>query len=285
VPIVRGRERSRPAEEVVREIRAIAAGGVKEVTLLGQSVMSYGRTNTVWPGDHASPMGFSEPFTRLLEAVATVPGIERIRFTSGHPSGVTPELVRAMSEIPAVCEHLHLPLQSASDRILGMMRRGYTSDDYRRSVDLLRAGVKGLALTTDIIVGFPTETAEDFEMTRRFMDEIGFDNSFIFKYSPRPDTPALEWRDDVMPDEKMRRNKELLLLQDRMSLEINTRIIGQKVDVLAEGASLRNASTWAGRTRTNKIVIFEPDPAVRRGNMVITRIERVMAQTLYGKLA
>jgi len=284
VPSVRGKERSRPALSVVEEAGNIAGLGGKEITLLGQSVMSYGRTNKVWPEDYVSPAGFTEPLARLLEAVSMVKGIGRIRFTSGHPSGVTPELVRAMSELPAVCEHLHLPLQSGSDRILKMMRRGYTADSYRKSVDLLRSKVPGLALTTDIIVGFPTETVEDFEETRRFMEEIGFDNSFIFKYSPRPGTSAAALKDDVPAGEKMRRNKVLLVLQDELGLAINSRSVGKVVEVLVEGVSLRNKSRWAGRSRTNKIVLFEPRREMQPGQVENVMIDRAMAQTLYGKL-
>lgn len=284
VPFVRGKERSRPGFSVVEEVRNVVAQGCVEVTLLGQSVMSYGRTNPVWPLAHVSPMGFTEPLARLLEAVSGVDGLKRIRFYSGHPSGITPEIARTMSELPAVCEHMHLPLQSGSDRILRMMRRGYTADDYRRAVDLLRAKVPGLALTTDIIVGFPGETHDDFEETYKFMAEIGFDNSFIFKYSPRPGTPSCKMTDDVTPAEKMRRNKVLLTLQDEMGLVINGRTVGQLEEVLVEGVSLRNQARWAGRTRTGKIVIFEPGPDTSPGDIVKLKIERVMAQTLYGNM-
>jgi len=284
VPLVRGKEHSRPAESVLREVGELADKGYREVTLLGQSVMSYGRTNSVWPAGYVSKMGFTEPLARLLEAVSAIDGIMRIRFTSGHPSGVTQELVRAMSELPQVCEHLHLPVQSGSDRILKMMRRGYTSDDYRRSVDLLRSKMPGMAFTTDVIVGFPTETMEEFEKTYRLMEEIGFDNSFIFKYSPRPGTSAADLKDDVPAAEKMRRNKVLLELQDRMGLSLNGMLVGHPVDVLVEGVSLRNAERWAGRTRTNKIVIFEPVSGIKPGDMVKVNIERAKEQTLYGKL-
>jgi len=284
VPFVRGKERSREAHAVIKEVKSIIAQGCGEITLLGQSVMSYGRTNPVWPEESVSPRGFTEPLARLLEAVNDIEGVRRVRFTSGHPSGVTPELVRAMSELPKVCEHMHLPLQSGSNRILSMMRRGYTSDTYRRSVDLMRSKIPGIALTTDIIVGFPTETESEFDETLRFMKEIQFDNSFIFKYSPRPGTPASEWKDDVSAPEKMRRNKLLLVLQDEMGIALNGKVIGQPVEVLVEGISLRNQACWAGRTRTNKIVIFTPRPGIKQGEIVNVKIERVMPQTLYGSL-
>ena len=284
VPAVRGPEWSRPGEDIVREIESLAGGGVKEVTLLGQSVMSYGGRDPVWPGDHVSPRGFAEPLPRLLEEVSRVDGIERVRFTSGHPSGCTDELARAMSELPEVCEHLHLPAQSGSDRILEMMRRGYTADGYGRAVERLRARMPEMGLSTDIIVGFPSETAEDFEATRRFMDEMRFDNAFIFKYSPRLGTPAADLEDDVPDDEKMRRNKVLLSDQDRRGLALNSRAIGDAVEVLVQGVSRRNQSRWAGRTRTNKIVVFEPREGLCAGDTVDVRIQRAMAQTLYGNI-
>lgn len=284
VPVVRGSERSRSGPEILDEVRTLADGGVQEVTLLGQSVMSYGRRNDVWPAGTPSPRGFREPLPRLLEAVSDIPGMERVRFTSGHPSGCTEELARAMAELPAVCEHLHLPLQSGADRVLDRMRRGYCTDDYRQAVGRLRSRMPSMGLTTDIIIGFPTETREEFEETRAFMDEMRFDNAFIFKYSPRPATPAAEWDDDVPDDEKRRRNQVLLEDQDRRGLEINTALIGSELEVLVEGVSLRNAERWSGRSRTNKIVIFEPMPGLTPGTCVMVRIERVMAQTVYGSV-
>ena len=283
VPAVRGSEWSRPAAKVLDEVKQLAYAGVREIILLGQSVMSYGLTNQVWSDSCRSDRGFKEPLPRLLEAVDAVEGIERIRFTSGHPSGCTEELATAMSDLPSVCEHLHLPLQSASDRILAMMVRGYNADDYRKAIERLRQKVPEIAITTDIIVGFPTETDEDFEITASFMDEIGFDNAFIFKYSPRPDTPAMKWNDDVPAKEKMLRNKVLLAGQDEWGLAINSKLIGQKVEVLIEGASVRNSSRSAGRTRTNKIVIFDPINGSHAGDLVKIEIERVSEQTLYGK--
>jgi tRNA-2-methylthio-N6-dimethylallyladenosine synthase len=282
VPHVRGQEWSRPADSVVEEVRELVTKGVREVTLLGQSVMNYGRRNEVWPEGSTSPGGYEAPFPRLLEAVDAIDGIERVRFTSGHPSGCTPELTRAMSELPSVCEHLHLPLQSGSDPILKQMRRGYTADQFRQAAQALQTAVPGVALSTDIIVGFPGETGEDFERTRSFMDEIGFDNAFIFKYSPRSGTPAAEWPDDVSDEEKMRRNQVLLEDQTRRVEAINAALVGQRVNVLVEGPSLRNAARWSGRTRTNKVVVFEPLPDVERGACVDVAVERVTATTLYG---
>ena len=283
VPSVRGNEWSRPADKIVAEISHLVTHGVKEVTLLGQSVMSYGRQNGVWPEPNQSPRGFKEPFARLLEAVNNIEGLARIRFTSGHPSGCTEELVRAMSELPAVCEHLHLPLQSGSDRILKVMRRGYTIEEYRHAVGCIRSAVPDVVLTTDIIVGFPGETPDDFDMTRRFMDEIGFDNAFVFKYSPRPDTKAAEFKDDVCSSEKLKRNKVLLADLDARGICINKDLVGRRVEVLVEGKSLRNSARLVGRTRTNKIVVFPANGETRAGDVVNVEIERATAQTLYGK--
>jgi tRNA-2-methylthio-N6-dimethylallyladenosine synthase len=284
VPKVRGREWSRSAESVLHEVRALAERGVKEVTLLGQSVMSYGRTHAVWPDAKGSARGFTEPLSRLLEAVSEVEGIRRIRFTSGHPSGCTEELARAMAEVPGVCDHLHLPVQSGSDRILGLMRRGYTAGGYLDAVRRLRAAVPTLALTSDVIVGFPGETEEDFEATRRLMDEAGFDNAYIFKYSPREGTPAALLVDDVTAEEKMRRNQVLLEDQDRRGILINEGMVGKVVEVMAEGPSLRNAERWAGRAGSNKIVIFEPRREVCVGDIVRILVDKAAPQTLYGTM-
>ena len=283
VPDVRGTEYRRPAREILAEISALARNTVREVTLLGQSVMNYGRANAVWgPSDAPSPGGYTEPFARLLEAVAALPGIARVRFTSGHPSGVTDQLVRAVSTEPRICHHLHLPVQSGSDRILRLMRRGYTRADYLDAVRRLRAAMPDFAITTDVIVGFPGETGEDFEATRSLMNEAGFDNAFIFKYSPRPGTPAADMEDDVSEAEKMRRNQVLLEDQDVRGAAANRRLVGTLQDVLVEGPSLRNAARWAGRSPGNKIVVFEPAAGLQPGALAQIRITRAAPQTLYG---
>ena len=284
VPDVRGPEFSRPAAEVIAEITALARRGIREVTLLGQSVMNYGIANTVWPDGAASPNGFTEPFPRLLEAAAAIPGIIRIRFTSGHPSGCTAELARAMRLFPNICHHLHLPVQSGSDRILDLMRRGYTRADYLAAVRLLREGMPRFSLTTDVIVGFPGETVTDFEDTRTLMDEAGFDNAFIFKYSPRPGTPAATMKDDIPATEKMRRNQVLLADQDVRGEALNQRLIGTVQEVLVEGPSLRNGKRWAGRSPGNKIVVFDPPPGLQPGTLANVRITRAAPQTLYGEI-
>ena len=285
VPDVRGPEYSRPAREILAEIESLVRNQVSEVTLLGQSVMNYGRTHAVWDdADRSSTGGYTEPFARLLEAVAMLPGIKRIRFTSGHPSGITEQLVRACSTLPQVCHHLHLPVQSGSDRILRLMRRGYTRADYLEAVYRLRTAMPDFALTTDVIVGFPGETVSDFEATRSLMNEAAFDNAFIFKYSPRPGTPAADMEDDVPEQEKMRRNQVLLEDQDVCGFAANQRLVGSIQEVLAEGPSLRNADRWAGRSAGNKIVVFDPVAGLQPGTLVRIRITRAAPQTLYGDL-
>jgi tRNA-2-methylthio-N6-dimethylallyladenosine synthase len=283
VPDVRGPEWSRPAEGIIAEVKSLVRAGVKEVTLLGQSVMRYGLGNPVWsPAAPSSPRGYTEPFVRLLEAINDQTPLARLRFTSSHPSGCTAELAAAMRDLPAVCPHLHLPLQSGSDSVLRRMRRGYTAAGYLEALQRLRDAVPALAVTTDIIVGFPRETADDFEQTRACMETAAFDNAFIFKYSPRPGTPAAAWEDDVSEEEKRHRNQVLLEDQDRRGLRLNERMVGTTLEVLAEGESLRNTDRWSGRSATNKIVVFTPGPECRIGDLVNVEIERAMPQTLYG---
>ena len=283
VPDVRGREWSRDGAEVLREVEALVEDGVQEITFLGQSVMSYGMKNEVWPEDYSSSLGFVEPLPRLLEQANGVRGLERIRFTSGHPSGCSDELAKAVSELSSVCEHMHVPVQSGSDRVLASMGRGYTSDEYRDAILRMRGLTPGMALTTDVIVGYPGETDEEFEQTRALMEDMKFDNAFIFKYSPRPGTRAAELDDDVSMDEKVRRNALLLEDQDRRCMAINESYVGREVEVLCEGESRRNKARLAGRTRENKIVVFDPVPGAGQGDLVMVRVDRAGPQTLYGK--
>ncbi len=282
VPRVRGPEWSRPIADIETEVRTLIDSGVREVTLLGQSVFRYGIRQPVDSETERAASNFRTPFPRLLQRVAALPGLQRLRFASGHPEGCTPELARAMRELPPVCEHLHLPLQSGSDKILARMGRGYTADGYREAVARLRAAVPKLALTTDIIVGFPGESASDFDQTRRLMEEIGFDNAFIFKYSPRPGSRAADWNDDITDDEKRRRHQILLEEQNARCRRIFRQQTGQALEILVEGPSARNQDRWTGRTRGNKIVLFDPGPATRRGDLITIRIEHARAQTLYG---
>ena len=284
VPKARGPERSRTVNHILEEIDSLVDAGIKEVTLLGQSVGSYGRDSDVGLDQFSSPLSLKEPFPRLLERVASTPDLPRVRFTSSHPSGITEELIRVMKNRPTVCEHVHLPLQSGSDRILKMMRRGYDASEYRDAARRLQSAIPGIAITTDIIIGFPTETDADFNATRSLMQDIQFDNSYIFKYSPRPHTDAALSPDDVPQDVKRNRHRILLEDQDLTGLEINKKLIGHEVEVLIEGVSQRNSTRWSGRTRTNKIVIVEPIETMNDPCMVDVRVERGMPQTLHGKV-
>ena len=276
VPQTRGTERARPAEEIVAEVRGLAVRGVREVTLLGQIVNLYGR--------HDFPVKDRvSPFVQLLEAVCEVDGIERVRFTSPHPIGFKADLIAAFGRLPKLAEHIHLPLQSGADRILKTMRRGYTAETFRRLIDHLRAERPGIALTTDLIVGFPGETDEDYAATRALTDEVGFDNAFVFRYSPRLNTPAATMDKQVPEDIKEWRNKDLLEVVNRHCARHLGALVGQCVEILCEGASRNNPQRLSGRTRTNKIVVFEGF-ARHIGRVFDVRIERTSSSTLYGKL-
>ncbi|MBO7309560.1 MAG: tRNA (N6-isopentenyl adenosine(37)-C2)-methylthiotransferase MiaB [Kiritimatiellae bacterium] len=251
VPDVRGHEYSRPAKEVVAEVAALAKRGVKEVCLLGQSVLRYGIRNTAWDDDEG------EAFPRLLRALNEIDGLERIRFTSAHPKGCTDELIRVYRECPKVCRHLHLPVQSGSDRVLAEMGRRYTRAEYLAAVAKLREFDPEFAVTTDVIVGYPGETAEDFEATRSLMEEAGFDNAFVFKYSPRPGTRSAALEDDVPKEEKERRDQVLLADQELRGQKRNDRLVGTVREVLFEGPSKRKADRFSGRDGGNRIVVWD----------------------------
>ena len=271
VPSVRGREWCRPEAEIVAEVKCLAARGVKEVCLLGQSVLRY-------RGDGG------RAFPHLLRELQEVEGLERIRFTSAHPAGCTEELIAAYRDCPKVCRHLHLPVQSGSDRILKSMGRRYDRAEYLDAVARLRAFDPEFALTTDVIVGYPGETDEDFEATRSLMEEAGFDNAFVFKYSPRPGTRAAEMADDVPAAEKERRDQVLLADQERRGLERNSRLVGSVRAVLAEGPSKRNRERWSGRDSGNRIVVFPPVDGVSVGDEVKVRVAEAHAQILVGEV-
>ena len=276
VPDVRGHEYSRPAREVVAEIRALAARGVREVCLLGQSVLRYGLRNKAWDErDAPSPGGYMEPFPRLLEAVAAIPGIARIRFTSAHPKGCTDELIRVYRTFPQVCRHLHLPVQSGSDRILAEMGRRYTRAEYLAAVRKLRDFDPEFALTTDVIVGYPGETEADFEATRSLMEEAGFDNAFVFKYSPRPGTRSAALPDDVPTAEKERRDQVLLADQEARGQRNNDRLVGTVREVLVEGPSKRNKARWSGRDSGNRIVVWDAPSDAACGRLAAGACARV----------
>ena len=284
VPDVRGHEYSRPAREVVAEVEALAKRGVKEVCLLGQSVLRYGVRNAAWPEDETDFASRSSAFPRLLRALSEIDGIERIRFTSAHPKGCTDELVRVYAECPKVCRHIHLPVQSGSDRVLAEMGRRYTRAEYLAAVAKLRAFDPEFAVTTDVIVGYPGETESDFEETRSLMEEAGFDNSFVFKYSPRPGTRSAALPDDVPTEEKERRDQVLLADQEARGLRRNAALVGTVREVLVEGPSKRNRDRFAGRDGGNRIVVWTPEgeqPQV--GSLARILITEAHPQILIGK--
>ena len=267
VPSVRGREWTRPAAEIVAEVEALARGGVSEVTLLGQSVLRY------------------PDFPGLLRRLNGIDGLRRIRFTSAHPSGCTDELLRVYRECPKVCRHLHLPVQSGSDRILADMGRRYTRAEYLAAVRRLREFDSEFSLTTDVIVGYPGEAEADFEATRSLMDEADFDNAFVFKYSPRPGTRAANLPDDVPTREKERRNQVLLDDQERRGQRRNDRLVGTVREVLSEGPSKRNPARWSGRDSGNRIVVWDAArdaPTPPPGTPVCVRVTEAHPQILVG---
>ncbi|MBO6167205.1 MAG: tRNA (N6-isopentenyl adenosine(37)-C2)-methylthiotransferase MiaB [Kiritimatiellae bacterium] len=286
VPDVRGHEYSRPAKEVLAEVEALAANGVKEVTLLGQSVLRYGIRNSAFTPCDDNPAGCNEEFPRLLRAICAIDGIERVRFTSAHPKGCTEELLAVYRDCPKVCRHLHLPVQSGSDRILKEMGRHYTRQEYLEAAKRLREMDGEFALTTDVIVGYPGETEADFEETRSLMDEAGFDNSFVFKYSPRPGTRSALLPDDVPTEEKERRDQVLLADQERRGQARNERLVGTVREVLCEGPSKRNPDRWSGRDGGNRIVVWdrkEGEKAPALGENVLLRITAARPQILVGE--
>ncbi|HJT44675.1 MAG TPA: tRNA (N6-isopentenyl adenosine(37)-C2)-methylthiotransferase MiaB [Chthoniobacterales bacterium] len=276
VPQTRGAERSRSIAEVVAEVSDLVDRGVKEVTLLGQIVNLYGR--------HEFPkVDGKSPFVQLLEAVHEIHGLERIRFTSPHPIGFREDLIGAYLRLPKLVDHLHLPLQSGSNRILKAMRRTYTAEKYIDLVQRVRGTRDGIAITTDIIVGFPGETDADYEQTRKLVEQLQFDNAFVFRYSPRQDTVAAKLPDQIDETIKEARNHDLLEIVNDSARRINERLLGRDLEVLCEGPSKTNPSRLMGRTRTNKIVLFESHEDLA-GRLVDVRIERTTGFSLYGRV-
>ena len=274
VPSTRGREVSRPADELVAEVSGLAADGVREVTPLGQNVNSYGR-------DLGANGHESATFAGLLAAVDGIEGIERIRYTSPHPKDMREDVIRAHAELPALCEHIHLPLQSGSSAVLRRMRRTYSRERYLDRVALIREHVPDCALTTDIIVGFPGETEADFEQTLEVADEVGYDGAFTFIYSPRRETEAATMPDQLPHELKVQRLERLVEVIQRRALERAQRFIGRSVEVLVEGPSRTDPSRVRGRSRHNKVVNF--DGVASPGSLVDVRITTATSQTLGGE--
>lgn len=271
VRLRRGRESSRPVDEVVAEVRDLAARGVREVTLLGQNVDSYGHDLD------GGGLGRPPDLADLLEAVHAVPGLARIRFLTSHPADMAQRLVETAARLPLVCEHMELPVQAGDDAVLRRMGRGYTVAEYRDLVARIRAAMPGVGLATDVIVGFPGETADQFEATYRLLEEIRFDMVHVAAYSPRPGTPSARLADDVPAREKDRRRKAVDDLQERIVAEINAGLVGQTVEVLVEE---RHRAKWRGRTRTNKLVFFDVGQQDRTGQLVPVRITQAGAWSM-----
>jgi tRNA-2-methylthio-N6-dimethylallyladenosine synthase len=248
--------------------------GVKEVTLLGQIVNLYGR-------HEFGKIDGKSPFVQLLDAVHDVPGLERLRFTSPHPIGYRDDLIEAFTRLPKLMEHVHLPLQSGSNALLKRMHRAYTREQFLRIVEKMRAAREGLAITTDIIVGFPGETDEDFAASKAMVTEADFDNAFVFRYSPRRDTPAATMDGQLPEVVKEARNQELLEVVNANVARKLEACVGGTQEVLCEGPSRHNAERLFGRTRTNKIVVFEGTPR-HIGQVLDLRITRASSSTLYG---
>jgi tRNA-2-methylthio-N6-dimethylallyladenosine synthase len=274
VPRTRGAERSRAIDEILREVRDLVARGVKEVTLLGQIVNLYGR--------HEFPKRDGKsPFVQLLQAVHEIDGLERLRFTSPHPIGFRDDLIDAFARLPKLAEHVHLPLQSGSNKILKAMHRTYTAEKYVNLVDRIRQARDGTAITTDIIVGFPGETESDYEQTRELVGQIQFDNAFVFRYSPRRDTPAAEMSDQIDESVKAERNQDLLRVVNESARRAGERLVGRDVEVLCQGPSKTNPARLMGRTGTNKIVVFEGGDELV-GEIVDVRVQQANGFSLYG---
>ena len=272
VPYVRGREVSRPPERIVQESRHLVGRGVREVTLLGQNVNSYGRR-----------LDEAIDFPGLLEQVSRVPGLERVRFVTSHPKDVGARLIEAIAGLPPVCESLHLPAQSGSDAVLERMNRKYTRAHYLGLVERLRERVPGIALSTDLIVGFPGETDAEFEQTVSLVREVRYDSAFIFKYSPRPGTAAAKLDDDVPLEAKKARLQRLLALENEISLAKNRALIGRRMEVLVEGPSRKRVERYAGRTRHNRITVFEPCPELV-GEVALVEVLDATPHTLHTSL-
>jgi tRNA-2-methylthio-N6-dimethylallyladenosine synthase len=275
VPKTRGDERSRPMDDIVRECAELAARGVREITLLGQIVTSYGRR------DYAHTGGIT-PFVQLIERVHAIEGVARIRFTSPHPRGFKDDLVQAYARLPKLCGYVHLPMQSGSDRILRAMNRPYTRERYREIVASLRAVRSDMYFSTDVIVGFPGETEEDFAQTRELFADCNYDMAYIFKYSVRSGTPAADMGDQVPDEVKEARNQELLEILRQNSLRRNAALLGTVEEVLVEGPD-KTGKLFTGRTAGNRVAIFAADPRLV-GELVPLRIERASVSTLYGEL-
>ena len=272
VPYLRGREESREEKDILTEIEILAANGIKEVTLLGQNVNSYGKT-----------LGNGASFSKLLRSISNINGIKRIRFTTSHPKDLTDDIIRCFGTIEALCEHMHLPVQSGSDAVLNRMNRRYTRKDFLDKVKKLRTISPGISITSDVIVGFPGETEKDFYDTLNLMEIVRFDNLFSFKYSDRRGTEAAKFDAKVSDEVKVERLSKLQAIQETYTLEKNKAAEGLIEEVLVEGKSKNSNDDMMGRTRTNKIVNFRGDDGLT-GKIVPLRIQKAYLHSLRGEL-
>ncbi|MDT8396560.1 MAG: tRNA (N6-isopentenyl adenosine(37)-C2)-methylthiotransferase MiaB [bacterium] len=271
VPIVRGREVSRPLSKILDEATHLADSGVREITLLGQNVNSY------------SDPGSGACFVDLLGKIDSISGIDRLRFVTSHPKDFSLELAKAMADLPAICEHIHLPVQAGSDSVLEAMGRGYTSAEYLEKVSMLRKLVPGVEFTTDIIVGFPGETRDDFEKTLQLIEQVRYQNAFSFRFSPRPGTRAVEMDDPVPADEKRSWLPEFQAVQNRITESRHQAMVGQTLEVLVEGEDRKRSGLLEGRSRSNFIVHFAGEPSLI-GQTVQASIRRARTIHLEGEL-
>jgi tRNA-2-methylthio-N6-dimethylallyladenosine synthase len=272
VPYVRGREKSRKPDNIINEVKTTAQHNIKEITLLGQNVNSYGR-------DIDGNIDFAD----LLYMVNDVSGIERIRFMTSHPKDFSDRLIEAIKNCEKVCEHIHLPIQSGSSEVLRRMNRKYTREHYMMLVEKIRDSIPDVSLTTDIIVGFPGETDEDFEQTVDIIEKVEYDFAYTFLYSERKGTPAANFTDQVSEETKKKRFKKLLEVQNRISMENNRILIGKVIEVFVEGKSKKNQNAYTGRTRTNKIVNFKSGRDLT-GKFVNIKIDRALTWSLEGRI-
>jgi tRNA-2-methylthio-N6-dimethylallyladenosine synthase len=272
VPYARGREKSRPLPEICREVGELAARGCLEITLLGQNVNSYGKD-----------LDGKANFAALLRELDRVPGLARVRYMTSHPRDFSDELIETIRQSRKVCEHFHLPLQSGSDSILERMNRGYTREQYLQLVAKIRAAIPGASITTDLILGFPGETEEDFQETLETVRNTRFDAVYTFMYSPRPSTAAADMPGQIPRDQKQQRFARLTDVQNAISLEINRELVGQESEVLVEGKSKNNPDRWSGRTRTGKIVVFAGEGDLT-GKIVDVRIDSAQTWNLFATL-
>ena len=274
VPYTRGEEVSRPLDDVLNEVAALVAQGVKEVTLLGQNVNAYqGLTHE----------GDTVDLAFLIETLATLPQLERIRYTTSHPREMTQRLIDVYASTPKLASHLHLPVQAGSDRVLAAMKRGYTALEYKSIIRKLRAARPDLSLSSDFIVGFPGETAEDFEKTMALIDEIGFDTSFSFLFSPRPGTPAAEMEDDTPDELKLQRLQRLQKRIEEQAFAISQAMVGSVQRVLVEGRARKDANELAGRTANNRVVNFKGS-ARQIGQFIDVTITSALPHSLRGEV-